>query len=184
MFLIADFGDIKIEDSNITSSKKSSGGRIEIAAKNICIDGNTKIDVSNSEDGGQVYIGGGKQGKDLAITNAVTNFIGKKVVIDASSKENGNGGEVICWATDSTHFFGKIFADGGITKGNGGFAEVSGLKNLIYDGVTDLRAGFGNIGTLLLDPLNFNIVNAGVENILKPAVIQIQLPRELAELIF
>lgn len=160
IYLKADFGDINILDSNITASKKSGGGKIEITAENINIDGIAKIDVSNDQDGGCIYIGGGKQGRNPLIKNAATNFIGENVIIDASSSKNGNGGEIIVWAEEETEFHGKIFSNGGINSGNGGFAEVSGLKNLIYEGIADLRAESGIMGTLLLDPYDVTIGTA------------------------
>ena len=38
--------------------------------------------------------------------------------------------------------------------GNGGFAEVSGKQNLEFTGTADLTAPQGELGELLLDPLD------------------------------
>ena len=52
---------------------------------------------------------------------------------------------------------GAISAKGGPQGGNGGFVEVSGA-NLGMTGVVNLAAPAGNLGTLLLDPTNLNVV--------------------------
>jgi hypothetical protein len=82
---------------------------------------------------------------------------------------NGDGGHVIIWADQLTGFYGKINARGGMNFGNGGFVEVSGKQDLIFQGLVDILAAKGNPGTLLLDPLNITIANAtssppGVDN--------------------
>ncbi|MBI5345563.1 MAG: filamentous hemagglutinin N-terminal domain-containing protein [Chlamydiae bacterium] len=161
VYLIANGGRIHVKDGQIVAKKENDGGLVEILGKEMILEEKSKIDVTNINNGGRVYIGGGKQGKNPDFINAERNYIGKEVVIDASSKEIGNGGEVIVWADDQTVFLGTIYNKGGAIKGDGGFNEVSGLKNLIYEGFTDTVSKNGALGTLLLDPYNMFIRNVG-----------------------
>jgi hypothetical protein len=61
-------------------------------------------------------------------------------VVKADSLLDGDGGRVIVWANDITGFYGNISARGGINSGNGGFVEVSGKQDLIFDGTANLSA--------------------------------------------
>jgi hypothetical protein len=53
-----------------------------------------------------------------------------------------------------------ISAKGGSVSGNGGFVEVSGKENLMFQGKVNTTASNGLAGTLLLDPANITISNA------------------------
>ncbi|GGO64552.1 MBG domain-containing protein [Bowmanella pacifica] len=103
--------------------------------------------------GGEVYIGGGYQGKDSNLANASTVQVTETASIDvAAQSSQGNGGTAIVWADQQTDFFGQIFGQGGATQGDGAFAEVSGKHTLNYWGQAFLNATNGRVGTLLLDP--------------------------------
>jgi filamentous hemagglutinin family protein len=67
------------------------------------------------------------------------------------------GGSLRAIARNTMEFHGIIFARAMAENANGGFAEVSGLNSLAFDGTADLSASFGNTGALLLDPTNFTI---------------------------
>jgi filamentous hemagglutinin family protein len=119
---------------------------------------NTTIDASGTNGGGNIFIGGDFQGNGT-IPNARYTFIDAQSSIVADALQQGNGGHIIVWADETTGFFGNISARGGLNGGDGGFVEVSGKQNLIFDGTVDLSAAGGNLGTLLLDPANITISN-------------------------
>ncbi|MEC4983244.1 MAG: filamentous hemagglutinin N-terminal domain-containing protein, partial [Oscillatoria sp. PMC 1076.18] len=117
-----------------------------------------KINASGTNGGGTVRIGGDFQGLGT-VPNSQHTFVGSDVTINADALQNGSGGRVIIWADDTTAFSGSITARGLGTFGNGGFVEVSGKENLIFQGNVDLSATNGNFGTLLLDPENILIAD-------------------------
>ncbi|MDX2213887.1 MAG: CHAT domain-containing protein [Oculatellaceae cyanobacterium bins.114] len=115
------------------------------------------INVTGTSGGGTVLIGGDYQGQGTVPSSDRT-VVSRSSTINADALETGNGGRVIVWADDSTAFLGSISAQGGSQSGNGGFVEVSGRQNLLFDGNVDLTALNGTTGSLLLDPLNITIV--------------------------
>jgi filamentous hemagglutinin family protein len=139
----------------------SVGGEIIATGKNITLGENTIINASGSAGGGNIFIGGGWQGKDTSIDNAETLTGNKQVSIFADAIDTGNGGTVALWSDESTSFSGKIFARGGASGGDGGNVEVSGKNSLFYSGITDARAPYGLTGNLLLDPVSIDIVDGG-----------------------
>ncbi|MEX2360504.1 MAG: autotransporter-associated beta strand repeat-containing protein, partial [Gammaproteobacteria bacterium] len=139
------------------SSADGEGGTVEITGDRVGLTAGATIDASGATGGGQVNVGGGFQGNDPNIQNATVTYVDENANIDASATDNGDGGEVIVWADDTTRFFGTIDATGGDNGGDGGFAEVSGAGHLAFNGTVDLRAPAGEVGTLLLDPTNLTI---------------------------
>ncbi|NET31668.1 MAG: CHAT domain-containing protein [Cyanothece sp. SIO1E1] len=115
------------------------------------------IDVSGTDGGGVVRIGGDYQGQG-GVPNAAQTFVSQDTMIAADAVINGDGGRIIVWADDTTQFFGTITATGGSQSGHGGFAEVSGKENLVFAGEAELSATLGQTGTLLLDPQDIFIV--------------------------
>lgn len=152
------FGNTVTSTGTITAP----GGRVEIFGDRIGLLNNAKIDVSAVGSGGTVLIGGDFQGKGT-VPNASRTYIGKNTSINADAIDNGNGGRVIVWSDGSTRFYGNISASGGINFGDGGFVEVSGKQFLDYNGLVNTNATNGNLGTLLLDPTNIEIVAADEE---------------------
>ncbi|MEH2057258.1 MAG: CHAT domain-containing protein [Nostoc sp.] len=155
--------DVKIPTNpgtTIVSGKvdvsSQTGGTVAALGKRVAVIG-SNINASGINGGGTVLIGGDYQGKGT-LPNANQTYVDSNSVINADSKLNGNGGRVIIWGNDTTQYFGKISARGGANAGNGGFVEVSGKENLIYNGNADLTAKKGIIGNLLLDPTDINIV--------------------------
>ncbi|MBF2025523.1 MAG: CHAT domain-containing protein [Oscillatoriales cyanobacterium C42_A2020_001] len=114
---------------------------------------------ASGTNGGTIRIGGDYQGQGT-VPNAMSTFVDSSTQISANGLAPGfsNGGKVIIWADDTTRFSGSIFARGGDRGGNGGLVEVSGKRNLVYQGQTDTSAPAGRSGTLLLDPTNIEIV--------------------------
>jgi hypothetical protein len=164
---------VKIAGTISAAGRKAGtkGGKIVVTGENIEVAG-AKIDASGRAGGGTVMIGGdwagGKPDKSLVnnqsavldgkvIPTATTVSIDAASVIDASAKDRGDGGKVIVWSDDKTTFAGTILALGGKEFGNGGFAEVSGHKQLDFRGLVDLRALKGKSGVLLLDPEDYTI---------------------------
>ena len=143
-------------------SSPQIGGNVQILGNKVEVLG-AKINASGNNGGGRVLIGGDYQGKGT-VPNASSTRVDQDTVITADSNVNGNGGQVIIWADDTTSFFGKISVRGGIEGGNGGFVEVSGKNNLDYQGQVDALAPVGKAGTLLLDPTNIQIVAAADAN--------------------
>jgi hypothetical protein len=76
----------------------------------------------------------------------------------------GDGGRVTVLSINETRMNGSIRATGGAQSGNGGLVEVSG-GNLSLSGSVDTSAPFGNLGTILLDPTNLNIIGTAPGNI-------------------
>ncbi|MCA1799534.1 MAG: filamentous hemagglutinin N-terminal domain-containing protein, partial [Xanthomonadaceae bacterium] len=141
------------------SSQNGVGGTVEVTGDRVGLMDGATIDASGTAGGGKVNVGGGFQGNDPNIQNATVTYVAETATIDASATDNGNGGEVIVWADDTTRFFGTISARGGDNGGDGGFVEVSGKGHLNYSGLTDTRAPHGATGTLLLDPTNIFIAD-------------------------
>ncbi len=128
------------------------GGSIEITGDKVHVTATAKIDASGDAGGGAIKIGGDYQGGG-ALKAAARTLVSEGAEIAASAiGQVGDGGEVIVWADEITGFFGSIRATGGANAGDGGFAEVSGKRQLAFDGMVDLSARNGLPGTLLLDP--------------------------------
>jgi filamentous hemagglutinin family protein len=134
-----------------------TGGNVNIFGQRVGLFG-TKINASGTNGGGTVLIGGDYQGKGK-VPNALRTYVSSDSVINADALVNGNGGKVILWADEANRFYGKISARGGLQGGNGGFAEVSGKQFLDFAGIADLSTSQGQIGTLLLDPTNIEVIN-------------------------
>ncbi|HBN1734861.1 TPA: S-layer family protein, partial [Escherichia coli] len=113
--------------------------------------------------GGEVYIGGGWQGKDSSIRNADKVVVKDGARIDVSATQQGNGGTAVLWSESFTNFRGQISARGGENGGNGGQVETSSHGNLQAFGSVSASAKKGKAGNWLLDPLDITIVN-GADN--------------------
>ncbi|RLJ19752.1 hypothetical protein DJ030_08285 [bacterium endosymbiont of Escarpia laminata] len=158
-----DGGRVKLEsadttlltDNSTTSAQSKAGGKggsVQVLGGRVGLFGNTTIDVSGHNGGGEVLVGGDYQGSNPDVPNADRTYVGADVQIRADATGEGDGGKAIVWADDFTKFYGTISAKGDSNSGSGGFAEVSGKEGLIYRGTTDLSGADGRQGTLLLDP--------------------------------
>ncbi|MEQ8537757.1 MAG: CHAT domain-containing protein [Coleofasciculus sp. D1-CHI-01] len=126
------------------------GGEINVLGNKVGLF-NANINVSGTDGGGIVRIGGDYQGQGT-VPNALRTFVSRDSVINADSLLNGDGGRVIVWSDEVTGFYGNISARGGSELGNGGFVEVSGKESLAFSGMADVTATNGKDGTILLDP--------------------------------
>ncbi len=133
------------------AAQGSTGGSITITGDSIALTGTVDLDVSGDSGGGLVRIGGDFQGGNPDIYNAETTIIESGVEIRANAITNGNGGRIIIWSDDYTGFDGTFLARGGLLSGDGGFAEISGHR-LTFNGLGDMQAPNGHVGTLLIDP--------------------------------
>jgi len=134
-----------------------TGGTVQVLGDKVGLLG-AEINASGTSGGGTVLIGGDYKGQGT-VPNASRTYISNNSAITADSLLDGNGGRVIAWADEVTAFYGNISARGGSEAGDGGFVEVSGKQNLIFDGTVDVSASNGNLGTLLLDPTDIVISN-------------------------
>ncbi|PIR31886.1 MAG: hypothetical protein COV36_06285, partial [Alphaproteobacteria bacterium CG11_big_fil_rev_8_21_14_0_20_44_7] len=146
---------VKIADAVLDVSGKNAGeqgGAIEILADNIATLGNTLIDASGFNGGGDIKIGGDYLGTGDT-PNAKFSFIGSGTKIHADSIGDGDAGRVIVWSDERTDFYGLITA---LAKGVGesGFVETSGKNKLNVSGLALAK-------TWLLDPNNITIQTAG-----------------------
>ncbi|NEQ72199.1 MAG: CHAT domain-containing protein [Okeania sp. SIO2C9] len=131
------------------------GGQINVLGDRVAIiDANIHADGING--GGTVLIGGDFQGNGI-VSNSQQTFVNNNSFISADAIINGDGGRVIIWSDGVTNFAGNISAKGGDFSGNGGFVEVSGKQELIFDGNVNVSAAFGTQGTILLDPENITV---------------------------
>ena len=141
------------------ASLSQVGGEVNVLGAKVGLFG-ANINASGTNGGGNVRIGGDYQGKGT-ILNALRTFVSRDSVINVDALNQGNGGRVIAWADEAARFYGTVTARGGLQSGNGGFAEVSSKGFLDYAGVANLSAVQGQLGSLLLDPTDIEIVDAG-----------------------
>ncbi|MBX2864731.1 MAG: filamentous hemagglutinin N-terminal domain-containing protein, partial [Leptolyngbyaceae cyanobacterium MAG.088] len=134
------------------------GGDINLLGDQVALLG-ANVDASGGTDGGTARIGGGYQGNDT-ILNADLTYISEDSTVDVSGGETGDGGLAIVWADGVTQFYGSVDASGGTQVGDGGFVEISGKNQLVFRGDVDTSAVVGQMGTLLLDPIDI-IIAAG-----------------------
>jgi len=155
-------GRVKITGRLIANSRHYAGGNITVTGKDIALKSAT-VDASGATGGGNINIGGGRQGSG-SLQHADTTTIDATTTIKADATQSGNGGNVVVWSDLLTNFAGTVSAKGGALSGNGGEAEVSSHGVLGYTGFANLTAPHGATGTLLLDPYDIVISNAANAN--------------------
>lgn len=153
---------VRFDGSAFATGGSGAGGRVTITGEEVSLGATALVDASGATVGGQILIGGGRQGRDPGVRNARNTTIARGARLIANGGEQG--GEVIVWADGVTSFEGRIEAkqsgpdfSPGIQRTEvrstlGGFAEVSGLQQLMFHGEVDTGGG-----QLLLDPFNYNI---------------------------
>uniref|UniRef100_UPI0026053D43 two-partner secretion domain-containing protein n=1 Tax=uncultured Microbulbifer sp. TaxID=348147 RepID=UPI0026053D43 len=154
-------GEIVMEGSTAEHSgvitaqgHNGNGGQVMVLGDEVLVRG--VIDARGLVSGGKVLIGGDYQGDNPNIRNAQTARLTAEAEINVSGRGNGNGGEVIVWADNTTYVAGSIRAESGESGGNGGFIETSGKQYLYLDEdslfISTASYGGGNTGDWLLDP--------------------------------
>lgn len=155
-----DSGVVSQSGTLLAGSKTGRGGKITVEGQNIHLAANSRTSATGKTGGGEVYVGGGWQGKDGHIRNASKVVMDKSATIDVSATESGNGGTAVLWSDDYTNFRGTVLAKGGALSGSGGQVETSSHDNLQAFGDVDTSAPAGKGGNWLLDPLDVTIVSS------------------------
>ncbi|EKK9838985.1 filamentous hemagglutinin N-terminal domain-containing protein, partial [Salmonella enterica] len=153
-----DSGVVSQSGTLLADSHTGQGGKITLEGQNIHLAGNSLTSATGKTGGGEVYVGGGWQGKDGRIRNASKVVMDKTATVDVSATDAGNGGTAVLWSDDYTNFRGAVLAKGGSLSGNGGRVETSSRNNLQAFGDVDASAPVGKGGEWLLDPLDVTIV--------------------------
>ena len=157
-----DSGVVHLSGTLQADNASGQGGKVVVQGQNILLDKGSSITATGSQGGGEVYIGGGWQGKDSSIRDADKVVMKDGARIDVSATQQGNGGTAVLWSESFTNFRGQISARGGENGGNGGQVETSSHGNLQAFGSVSASAKKGKAGNWLLDPLDITIVqNAG-----------------------
>ncbi|MFD0928752.1 filamentous hemagglutinin N-terminal domain-containing protein [Methylophilus glucosoxydans] len=149
-----DNAKVEVSGRLIAKGLNTTGGSIEVTGEQVALMNGAVLDASGDKGGGKVLVGGDYQGKNDAVYNARTTYVASGATIKADAIEEGNGGKVVVWADDLTRYYGDIFAQGGASKGNGGFVEVSGKQYLAMLGDVNVGAANGIGGSVLFDPTN------------------------------
>ncbi|PTT77497.1 hypothetical protein DBR42_25090, partial [Pelomonas sp. HMWF004] len=155
-------GSVAISGTVDASSAAGQGGLVMATGEHIAVASTARIDASGRTGGGEIALG------STGFTDAAQRFGNKatSVLVEAGSQlrsdavESGRGGNITMWSTDRTVFAGDLSARGGSQGGDGGFAEVSSLKDIALTGNVDLRAPRGRSGLLLIDPTDLRITDA------------------------
>ncbi len=153
-------GDAYVEGQGTVSATGKHGGSVDVLGNRVALMGNAVVNVSGTQGGGTVRIGGDYQGKNPDVPNAQMAFIGTGATLDARATQQGDGGRIIVWADDTTRSHGTVVASAGVLGGNGGFIETSGKRYLDVAGIrVNASASAGLAGTWLLDPADVSIVH-------------------------
>lgn len=157
--------DTYVDGAGRIVSTGTKGGQVEVLGNRVAVMDQASIDVSGTNGGGTIKVGGDYQGKNPAIQNAQITYFGPEATLKANAIEVGDGGTVIVWADDTTRAYGHIEARGGATGGNGGFVETSGHRYLDVEGINvNTQAPQGQSGLWLLDPDSITVVETGANS--------------------
>lgn len=152
-----------LTQNSVTSAQALSsglGGLVKVLGDKVGLTEFASINASGANGGGEILLGGDRQGLNLSVRNADFIYLGKNTNIKADAIENGDGGKIITFAKDTARIFGHLSARGGLYGGNGGFIETSGLRFLDVTKAPDTSAYLGNSGLWLIDPYNVVIQDA------------------------
>ncbi|WGE31077.1 ESPR-type extended signal peptide-containing protein (plasmid) [Edwardsiella tarda] len=142
-----------------THSEHGRGGKVVIQGQDILLARTGRTEATGETGGGEVYIGGGWQGKSPKIRHADKVVMQQGAQIDVSAGHVGDGGTAVLWSDNYTDFQGDIQARGGRLAGRGGRVETSSHGNLQALGQVDVHAARGQQGDWLLDPLDVEVVD-------------------------
>jgi fibronectin-binding autotransporter adhesin len=157
--IILDGGDTGI--THLTGDIEASGirgGDVIVTGHNVGLFDEAHINVNGQFGGGNIFIGGGQEGKDPTIHNAKAVHISQDSALYADASEFGKGGTLIAYSTESTQVHGHLSARGGSNGGDGGFIETSGGW-LDISKAPNTSSDLGNGGTWLIDPYNITIAS-------------------------
>jgi len=143
------------------ATNSGTGGTIKLLGDKVGLFDNALVDASGANGGGEIYIGGGRQGLNTNLRNANYIYLGKNTQVNANATDNGDGGKIITFAEDTARIYGWLEARGGINGGNGGFIETSGKQSFEILNAPDVGAVLGEGGLWLIDPFNITIQSGG-----------------------
>ncbi|HLJ64991.1 MAG TPA: filamentous hemagglutinin N-terminal domain-containing protein [Stellaceae bacterium] len=136
-----------------------AGGTVTMDATTINLLAAT-VDADGTLGGGDIAVGGGLKSGNLPA--ATTTNINGDSVLRANALNVGNGGRIVLWSSHETRDDGTLSARGGGSGGNGGRLEVSSDGGHVdLAGFLDVGARFGRVGSVVLDPTNITISDAG-----------------------
>ena len=157
-------GYVLIGGSIDASSATGSGGSIVVLGERIALTG-ALLDASGRTGGGSIEVGGSRYGRG-PLPNSVQLFTDAETSLRADAIQNGNGGQVVIYASNFTAFYGSASVRGGSVSGNGGFVETSGGVAFDVNPVgIDAAAPKGTSGLWVLDPTNVTIAAGGNDNL-------------------
>ncbi|MDO9365694.1 MAG: YDG domain-containing protein, partial [Methylotenera sp.] len=149
-------GKAYLSGSESANGAAGLGGSIALTAPDLSLVG-ARVHADGALGGGLIRVGGGWQGGDADLTNALTTDVNTSSLLTANATQQGHGGTVVLWSENHTTFAGDIEAKGGAAGGNGGQVEISSHDTLGFAGKVTTAAPNGANGSLLLDPRNLNI---------------------------
>ncbi|MFA6502613.1 MAG: filamentous hemagglutinin N-terminal domain-containing protein, partial [Parachlamydiales bacterium] len=120
IYLVAKNGNIKIDGSKIAAKKGNNGGTVEVLADVVEIQKDSKIDASNTENGGVINIG---CLNDDVLSRSKEILINESVVIDASCQKNGKGGSIKITSDENASILGNIYVNP--KEGDGSSGEIT-----------------------------------------------------------
>ena len=164
VYLIAEEGLNATTGTITAKNQDGTGGKVHLLGNKVGLEEKAFIDVSAPKGGGEVLVGGDREGKNEDIYNATAAYMSPEAKILADAIDDGNGGKIIIYSNESTRSHGFLSARGGDNSGDGGFIETSG-GFLDLTSQIDTIAPKGEAGQFLIDPWNINIDNAPDNNI-------------------
>ncbi|WED21001.1 YDG domain-containing protein [Vibrio sp. JC009] len=161
-----DNGSAVISGELDASSDTAKGGTVTVTGGAVSIESTAEVHADGKTGGGEVYLGGGWQGEDPEIRQAVSTTIEEGALVTANATETGDGGTIVAWsdidnAESVTEVHGSLEAKGGSESGNGGQIETSGHSLDVNDITVSTSAENGESGKWLLDPYDFTIASSG-----------------------
>ena len=156
-----------LTENSVTSARskaKGQGGIVKVLGDKVGLFDQASVDASGANGGGQVFIGGDQEGHNVLIPNAEFVYLSEESQVFADALDNGDGGRLITFATDTARIYGDLFARGGVNGGDGGFIETSGLLGFQIVGAPDASAYRGEAGTWLIDPYNITVTSTTNNN--------------------
>ena len=166
-------GNITVNATSLTQAGKVSaqgkastanGGQISLVGQDITLASGSTTSAKGGANGGLINIGTTgvtyTTNADGSHSNVVASGLAKTVtvqagaVVDASSTNKGNGGEINVWSSLQTTIAGTLNATGGVNGGNGGSIETSsvGTLNILGSTTVNVAAPMGKRVTGCLTP--------------------------------
>jgi hypothetical protein len=124
----------------IEAVRLDRGGWVQLSGDKLVLRISTVIDVRHDKGGGEIYIGGGKQGKDGDFKNGKDVDVEEGVQLKADATLSGPGGAVVVWADDKLKFKGELSARSAGKGYKGGEAEVASAREMDIKGKVDVRS--------------------------------------------